>query len=191
MITVIIPAALTALTMAATVELSWTPVLIQEYTGTLLISLLVLIVTTWATSVVEGKKEGGNNRKEYHSTSRARKVRSEIVASYCNILKVSQVLTFSTLGHYSFPFYKRIERAPRLSYGTTKVHSLYPIFRPFPLPRASVTLSYPAKGIRADTPLAKYRHAAISNTLIRGRSARGPRTDVEGAIPRAVPSLGG
>ena len=50
-------------------------------------------VTTWATSVVEGRKEGRkegrNNRKEYHSTSRARKVRSKIKASYCNILKVS------------------------------------------------------------------------------------------------------
>ena len=29
------------------------------------------------------------------------------------------------------------------------------------------------------------------DTLIRGRSARGPRANVEGAIPRAVPSLGG
>ena len=138
-----------------------------------------------------GRKEGRNNRKEYHSTSRARKVRSEIVASYCNILKVSQVLAFSTLGRYSFPFYRRMEGAPRLSYGTTKVHSLYPIFRPLPLPRASVTLSYPAKGIRANTPLAKYRHAAIFDTLIPGRSARGPCADVEGAIPRAGPSLGG
>ena len=84
-----------------------------------------------------------------------------------------------------------MEGAPRLSYGTTKVHSLYPIFRPLLLPRVSVTLSYPAKGIRADTPLAKYRHAAMFDTLIQGRGARGPRTDVEGAIPRAVPSLGG
>ena len=84
-----------------------------------------------------------------------------------------------------------MEGAPRLTYGTTRVHSLYPIFRPLPLPRASVTLLYPAKGIRADTPLAKYRHAAISNTLIRGRSARGPCANVEGTIPRAVPSLGG
>ena len=71
-----------------------------------------------------GKKEGRNNRKEYHSTSRARKVRSEIVASYCNILKVSQVLAFSTLGRCSFPFYRRMEGAPRLTYGTTRVHSL-------------------------------------------------------------------
>ena len=84
-----------------------------------------------------------------------------------------------------------MEGAPRLSYGTTKVHSLYPIFRPFPLPRVSVILSYPAKGIRADTPLAKYCYAAIFDTLIQGRSARGPRADVEGAIPRAVLSLGG
>ena len=56
---------------------------------------------------------------------------------------------------------------------------------------ASVALLYPAKGIKADTPLAKYYHAAIINTLILGRSARGPRTNVEGAIPRAGPSLGG
>ena len=81
--------------------------------------------------------------------------------------------------------------APRLTYGITKVHSLYPIFRPLSLPRVSVTLLYPAKGIRADTPLAKYCHAAMSDTLIQGRSACGPRADVEGAIPRAVPSLGG
>ena len=49
-------------------------------------------VTTRATSVVEGRKEGvigRNNWKEYHSTSKARKVRSRIMASYCNILKVS------------------------------------------------------------------------------------------------------
>ena len=85
---------------------------------------LRISITTRATSVIEGRKEGGNNRKEYHSTSKARKVRSKIVASYCNILKVSQVLAFSTLGHYSFPFYKRIEGAPRSTYGTTKVHSL-------------------------------------------------------------------
>ena len=84
-----------------------------------------------------------------------------------------------------------MERTPKLSYGIIKVYNLYPIFRPFPLSRASVTLLYPAKGIKADTPLAKYRYAAMSNTLIRGKSARGPRADVEGAIPRAVPSLGG
>ena len=84
-----------------------------------------------------------------------------------------------------------MEGAPRSTYGITKVYSLYPIFRPFPLPRVSVTLLYFAKGIKADTPLAKYRYVAISDTLIRGRSARGPRIDVEGAIPRAVPSLGG
>ena len=36
-----------------------------------------------------GRKEGRNNRKEYHSTSKARKVRSEIVVLYYNILKVS------------------------------------------------------------------------------------------------------
>ena len=71
-----------------------------------------------------GRKEGRNDWKEYHSTSRARKVRSEIVASYCNILKVSQVLAFSTLGRCSFPFYRRMEGAPRSTYGTTRVHSL-------------------------------------------------------------------
>ena len=97
--------------------------------GVILIPMLSIFapavaVTTRATSVVEGRKEGRNNRKEYHSTSRARKVRSEIVASYCNILKVSQVLAFSTLGRYSFPFYRRMEGAPRLTYGTIKVHSL-------------------------------------------------------------------
>ena len=48
-----------------------------------------------------------------------------------------------------------------------------------------------AKGIGADTPFAKYYYVAIINTLILGRSARGPRADVEGAIPRAGPSLGG
>ena len=71
-----------------------------------------------------GRKEGRNNRKEYHSISRARKVRSKIVASYCNILKVSQVLAFSTLGRCSFPFYRRMEGAPRLTYGITRVHGL-------------------------------------------------------------------
>ena len=50
---------------------------------------LRIFIITWVTSVVEGRKEGRNNRKEYYSTSRARKVRLEIVASYCNILKVS------------------------------------------------------------------------------------------------------
>ena len=54
-----------------------------------------------------------------------------------------------------------------------------------------MALLYPAKGITADTPLAKYHYAAIIDTLILGRSARGPRADVEGAIPRAGPSLGG
>ena len=84
-----------------------------------------------------------------------------------------------------------MEGVPRLSYGITRVHSLYSIFRPLPLPRVSVTLLYPAKGIKADTPLVKYRYAAIFDTLIPGRSARGPCVDVEGAIPRAGPSLGG
>ena len=37
-----------------------------------------------------GKKQGRkDNWKEYHSPSRARKVQLEIVALYCNILKVS------------------------------------------------------------------------------------------------------
>ena len=84
-----------------------------------------------------------------------------------------------------------MEGAPRLFYGIIRVHSLYPIFRPFSLPRVSMTLLYPAKGIKADTPLVKYYYAAMSDILIRGRSARGPRTDVEGAIPCAMPSPGG
>ena len=58
-----------------------------------------------------GRKEGRNNWKEYHSTSKARKVRLEIVALYCNILKVSQVFTFLTLGRCSFLFYRRMEGA--------------------------------------------------------------------------------
>ena len=52
---------------------------------------LRIFIITWATSVIEGKKEGvigRNNRKEYYSISKARKVRSEIVALYCNIFKV-------------------------------------------------------------------------------------------------------
>ena len=84
-----------------------------------------------------------------------------------------------------------MERALKLSYGITRVYSLYFIFRPFPLPQVSVTLLYPAKSIKADTLFAKYYHAVIFNIFIRERSARGPRTNVEGAIPRAVPSLGG
>ena len=47
-----------------------------------------------------------------------------------------------------------------------------------------MALSYPAKGIRTNTPLVKYCHAAVNNTLILGRSARGPRADVAGAMPR-------
>ena len=54
-----------------------------------------------------------------------------------------------------------------------------------------MALLYPAKGIKADTPLAKYYYAAIFNIFIPGRSARGPCADVERAIPRAGPSLGG
>ena len=49
---------------------------------------LRIFIITRATSVIEGKKEGRNNRKEYYSTSKARKVRLEIMASYYNILKV-------------------------------------------------------------------------------------------------------
>ena len=84
-----------------------------------------------------------------------------------------------------------MEKAPRLSYGIIKVYNLYPIFRPLSLPRVSVTLSYPAKGIRANNPLAKYHYAAISDIFIPGRSARGPCADMEEAIPRAGPSPGG
>ena len=54
-----------------------------------------------------------------------------------------------------------------------------------------MTLLYPAKGIKANTPFAKYYHAAIIDIFILGSSARGPRADVEGAIPRAGPSIGG
>ena len=84
-----------------------------------------------------------------------------------------------------------MEGAPILSYGIIKVYSLYPIFRPFSLPRVFVTLLYLAKGIKTNTPLVKYYYAAMFNTLIQGKSARGPRANMEGAIPRAVPSLGG
>ena len=49
---------------------------------------LRIFVIIWVTSVVEGRKEGRNNRKEYYSISRARKVRLGIVVLYCNILKV-------------------------------------------------------------------------------------------------------
>ena len=84
-----------------------------------------------------------------------------------------------------------MEGAPRLTYGIIRVHNLLPIFRPFPLPRVSVALLYSAKGIKADTPLAKYHYVAIVDALILGRSACGTRANVEGAIPRAGPSLGG
>ena len=77
-----------------------------------------------------------------------------------------------------------MEGAARLSYGTTRVHNQWLISRPLLLPRASVALSYPAKGIKTDTPLAKYRHAVVADTLILGRSARGPEADVVGAMPR-------
>ena len=35
---------------------------------------LRIFVITWATSIVEGRKERKNNWKEYHSISKARKV---------------------------------------------------------------------------------------------------------------------
>ena len=73
---------------------------------------------------MKGRKEERNNRKEYYSISKARKVQLKIVVLYCNILKVSQVLTFLTLGRYSFPFYRRIEGTPRSTYGTIKVYNL-------------------------------------------------------------------
>ena len=73
---------------------------------------------------MERRKEGRNNWKEYHSISKARKVRLKIKALYYNIFKVSQVLTFLTLGYYSFSFYKRIEKAFKLTYGIIKVHNL-------------------------------------------------------------------
>ena len=50
---------------------------------------LRIFIITWATSIMEGKKEGRNNRKKYYSISKARKVRLRIMASYYNILKVS------------------------------------------------------------------------------------------------------
>ena len=54
-----------------------------------------------------------------------------------------------------------------------------------------MALIYFAKGIKADTFFAKYYYTAIINTFILGRNAREPRANVEGAIPRAGPSLGG
>ena len=47
-----------------------------------------------------------------------------------------------------------------------------------------MALLYPTKGIRTDTPLIKYYYAAVINTLILGKSARGPRADMVKAIPR-------
>ena len=73
---------------------------------------------------MKGRKKGRNKWKKYYSISKARKVRLKIVALYYNILKVFQVLTFSILSRYSFPFYKRMERAPRLTYGIIKVYNL-------------------------------------------------------------------
>ena len=104
--------------------LNWFIITNNIFAPNLILKRRSIIITNWATSVVNKRKKVRSNRKEYHSISRARKVRSEIVALYCNILKVSQVLTFSTLGRYSFPFYKRMEKAPRLTYGITKVHNL-------------------------------------------------------------------
>ena len=84
-----------------------------------------------------------------------------------------------------------MEKTPRSTYGIIKIHNLYSIFRPLPLPRVSVTLLYFTKGIKADTPLAKYHYTAIFNTLIQKKSTYRPRTNVKGVIPRAIPSLGG
>ena len=50
---------------------------------------LKIFIITWVINVMERRKKGRNNRKEYYSISRARKVRLEINALYCNILKVS------------------------------------------------------------------------------------------------------
>ena len=47
-----------------------------------------------------------------------------------------------------------------------------------------MALLYPAKGIKTDTLLAKYHHAAITDIFIPGRSAREPRADMVGAMPR-------
>ena len=47
-----------------------------------------------------------------------------------------------------------------------------------------MALLYPAKGIKTDTSLTKYYHAAIIDTFILKRSARGPRANVAGAMPR-------
>ena len=50
---------------------------------------LRISIITRAMSIMERRKEGRNNQKEYHSINRVRKVRSGIVALYYNILKVS------------------------------------------------------------------------------------------------------
>ena len=50
---------------------------------------LKIFIIIWVTSVVERRKEGRNNRKEYYSISKVRKVQLEIMALYCNIIKVS------------------------------------------------------------------------------------------------------
>ena len=47
-----------------------------------------------------------------------------------------------------------------------------------------MALLYPAKGIKINTLLVKYYYAAVINTLILGRSARGPRADMVEAMPR-------
>ena len=47
-----------------------------------------------------------------------------------------------------------------------------------------MALLYPAKSIKADTPLAKYCHAAVINTLILNKNACGLEADVAGAMPR-------
>ena len=52
-----------------------------------------------------------------------------------------------------------------------------------------MALLYPAKGIKTDTPLVKYYYAAVINTFILGRNARGPRVNVVRVISydRAFP----
>ena len=53
---------------------------------------LRISVITWVISVMEGRKKGVigiSNWKEYYNISKARKVRLEMKASYCNIFKVS------------------------------------------------------------------------------------------------------
>ena len=118
-------------------------------------------------------------------------MRLEIIVLYYNILKVSQVFIFLTLGYYSFPFYKRIKKALRLIYEIIKyiTYNLYSGL--FHYPRVFIALLYFTKGIKVNTSLAKYYYAAVNNTFILKKSARGPRVNIIGAIPRAGPSFRG